>query len=89
MNILDDLKTLDEELYKNLMFLKTYEGDVSDLCLTFSLSDNEMGVQREIDLIPKGANIDVTSSNRYKYIQVVAKYYLHDRIFQQSGAFFQ
>ena len=24
-NIIDDLKTLDAELYKNLMFLKTYE----------------------------------------------------------------
>lgn len=32
-NIIDDLKTLDAELYKNLMFLKTYEVCQFDVCL--------------------------------------------------------
>ena len=37
-----DLRFLDEQLYKNLIFLKTYEGDVADLGLTFSYVDNGM-----------------------------------------------
>ena len=32
--MLSDLSTKDAELYKNLMFLKCYEGDAEDLCLT-------------------------------------------------------
>jgi ubiquitin-protein ligase E3 C len=34
-NMISDLKFLDKELFKNLNFLKTYEGDFEDLCLTF------------------------------------------------------
>jgi ubiquitin-protein ligase E3 C len=52
VNLVNDLNTLDPELYKNLMFLKTYEGDIADLSLTFSVSDDSFGGQKEIDLIP-------------------------------------
>jgi ubiquitin-protein ligase E3 C len=79
MNLFNDLATLDEELYKNLMFLKTFEGDIADLCLTFSVTDDALGGNKEIDLIAGGSNIAVTSSNRHRYINLVAKYYLHDR----------
>jgi len=88
MNLINDLSTLDPELYKNLMFLKTYEGDIADLGLTFSVADNSMGGQREIELIPGGGNIDVTSQNRHRYVNLAAKYYLHDRLKRQAGAFF-
>lgn len=33
--------------------------------------------------------MDVTSKNRHRYINAVAKYYLHDRIRNQAGAFFK
>ena len=88
MNLINDLATLDKELYKNLLFLKTYENDFSDLGLTFSIIDDTFGVQTEIDLIPGGKNRSVTSSSKHRYIQSVAKYYLHDRIQKQSAAFF-
>jgi len=42
-NLINDLATLDKDLYKNLMFLKTYDGDISDLCLTFSITDDAFG----------------------------------------------
>ena len=48
-----------------------------------------MGCTTEKILIPNGSNISVTRSNRHYYVQVVAKYYLHDRIAAQAGAFFQ
>ena len=59
------------------------------MALTFAVSDNELGMQQEVDLIPNGRNIEVTSMNSHRYIQSVAKYYLHDRIQKQAGAFFQ
>ena len=36
-----------------------------------------------------GANVPVTSSNKHRYINSVAKYYLHDRIKVPSRAFFR
>ncbi|KAM0874648.1 hypothetical protein ACQ4PT_037331 [Festuca glaucescens] len=36
---LDELSTLDSELYRSLMQLKHYEGDVEDLCLDFKTAD--------------------------------------------------
>lgn len=34
------------------MFLKTYEGDVEDLGLTFTIVQDVFGDQKEVDLIP-------------------------------------
>lgn len=47
---LNDLATLDAELYKNLMFLSSYEGDVEDLALTFTISQDAYDAQREVCL---------------------------------------
>jgi len=72
-----DLKTYDPELYKNLVTLKTYEGDVeNDLGLSFSLTIEEDGKIRNFDLIENGNNIPVTNSNRLTYIKKVTDYYL-------------
>ena len=38
-NQVDDLQALDAELYLNLMKMKYYEGDVSDFCLSMSVSE--------------------------------------------------
>jgi ubiquitin-protein ligase E3 C len=50
------------------MFLKTYEGDAADLCLTFTVANDDFGRNDEIELIPNGANIEVTNSNKQRYI---------------------
>lgn len=55
---------MDAELYKHLMFLKHYEGDVQELYLTFSVQDNLLGVQRVVELKPGGSKIDVVNQNR-------------------------
>ena len=41
-----------------------------------------------LELFPGGSKVDVTHTNRLRYINLVAKHYLHDRIRRQSGAFF-
>ena len=72
-----DLKTYDPELYKSLVTLKTYEGDVeNDLGLYFSLTIEKNGKNVNFDLIEEGSNIPVTKSNRFTYIKKVTDYYL-------------
>ena len=44
----NDLATLDSELYRNLMFLREYEGDVEDLALTFTASRQVYGATSEV-----------------------------------------
>lgn len=44
----NDLATLDEELYRNLMFLRSYEGDVEDLALTFTVTRDIYGDHQEV-----------------------------------------
>lgn len=45
----NDLPTLDAELATNLMFLRDYDGDFAELALTFTISDSEYGVNREVN----------------------------------------
>lgn len=49
------------------MFLKTYAGDVTDLCLTFTVANDDFGVS-EVPLIANGADIEVTNENKRRYI---------------------
>lgn len=47
---INDLLTLDPELYRNLMFLREYEGNFADLALTFTTADNDLDANREVSL---------------------------------------
>lgn len=86
-NFVDDLPSLDEELYRNLMFLKTYAGDCDDLGLNFAIVDNEFDESRVTELIKGGENISVSNENRIQYIHYVANYRLNAQIRHQSKAF--
>jgi hypothetical protein len=75
-NNLYDLKSIDEELLKNLLFLKKYDdGDVSDLCINFSVTSSSYGVDTIIPLINNGNNTNTHTtltlhSNTYIHIQI-------------------
>jgi ubiquitin-protein ligase E3 C len=85
-NYVDDLRSLDYDLHKNLLSITQLE-DVSTLDLTFSVLEDRLGAQMDVPLIPNGENIFVTNSNRHRYIASMAYYYLHDRIRSQTSAF--
>jgi|EP00979_Chaetoceros_neogracilis_P006281 ubiquitin-protein ligase E3 C len=68
-------------------FLKTYEGDAKDLCLTFAVAKDEFGNNEEIPLIAGGRDKEVTNFNKHRYIGLVAKHYVCDRVKEQSEAF--
>ncbi|KAF9303600.1 Ubiquitin-protein ligase E3B [Mortierella antarctica] len=84
---LDEMRSFDEEMFKNLMFLKKYEGDVKDLGLTFSLDENLFGTHRTIELLRGGKDVEVTKENRINYIFQVSDYRLNRQIQEQSRAF--
>ena len=88
-NSLNDLKSLDPELFKQLAYMRTYEGDAEDLMLTFSVTDeNEVtGERKEVDLMPGGTQVAVTNKNKFRYVYMVADFRLNRRIKAQTDAF--
>ncbi|KAI0390752.1 hypothetical protein F5Y17DRAFT_43051 [Xylariaceae sp. FL0594] len=89
---LNDLRDLDPELYKGLMDLKNYPGDVADLSLDFTIADSvrdASGQRRNIirPLRKDGANIPVTNKDRPLYISYVANHRLVAQQYRQTKAF--
>ena len=84
---LDELPSLDPALATSLDFLKRYDGDVeSDLCLTFSVDEEEFGKRVTVDLKEGGRCVAVTSDNRIEYVHLMADYRLNQQIAAQSKA---
>ncbi|XP_039276573.1 ubiquitin-protein ligase E3C isoform X2 [Nilaparvata lugens] len=83
------LASLDSVMYKNLLFLKNYEGNFAELGLDFTVVNDELGETTVEELKPNGRNIPVTSINRIEYIHLVADYKLNKQIYAQCLAFRQ
>ncbi|XP_074307347.1 E3 ubiquitin-protein ligase UPL6 [Silene latifolia] len=86
-NYLNDLPSLDPELYRHLLFLKHYQGEVSGLELYFVIVNNEYGEQTEEELLPGGKNMRVTNENVIPFIHLIANHRLNFQIRQQSSHF--
>ncbi|KAG2179095.1 hypothetical protein INT43_001945 [Umbelopsis isabellina] len=86
---IEQLQELDADMFRNLMFLKRYEGDVGDLCLTFSADMDFFNETKTVDLKYNGRDIPVTNDNRIEYIYVMGDYMLNQRIKEQTKAFIE
>jgi len=88
-NELNDLSSLDAGLYRNLLFLKRYQGDVEDLSLYLAVTEvvGQQGETRVVDLVPGGRDIPVTAANTLRYIHLMANHRLNTQIKPQSAAF--
>ncbi|VFQ60995.1 unnamed protein product [Cuscuta campestris] len=84
---LNDLPSLDPELYHHLIFLKHYEGNLSDLELYFVVVNNEYGEQKEEELLTGGKSMRVTNENVITFIHLVANHRLNAQIREQSSHF--
>ncbi|XP_031779888.1 ubiquitin-protein ligase E3B isoform X3 [Nasonia vitripennis] len=84
---LDELASLDQDLYRSLTMVKHYKGDVSELELTFSLDENVMGKVITYELKPGGKAILVTNENKINYIHLVAQFRMYVQIKDQISAF--
>lgn len=80
------LDSLDPVMYKNLMYLSQYEGDVAELGLDFTVNVNELGESRTEELKSGGAAIAVTSANHIEYVHLVADFKLNRQIQRQCAA---
>uniref|UniRef100_A0A2P2I5M6 Ubiquitin-protein ligase E3B n=1 Tax=Hirondellea gigas TaxID=1518452 RepID=A0A2P2I5M6_9CRUS len=84
---IDQLSSLDPELYKNLTYIKHYDGNVEDLGLTFSYDEERLGEVVSHDLRPGGKLLPVTNDNRIIYIHLMAHFKMHTQIRDQTKAF--
>ena len=74
-----DLKDIDEEYYNSLNSLKAMGADVEYLYADFTTTEETLGVKRVVELVPGGADIDVTEENLPEYIEACLKYRLLGR----------
>ena len=80
---------MDEELHKNLLFIKSYEGEFEQLSIDFTVCEEVMGVRTIHDLVPNGKSVDVSKSNRIQYTYLVANHHLNTRIREHCRAFME
>ncbi|KAL4371494.1 hypothetical protein HN51_015998 [Arachis hypogaea] len=88
-SFLDELSTLDPEIYRNLLYVKNYEGDVKELCLDFTVTEESFGKRHVIELKSGGKDISVTNENKLQYIHAMADYKLNIQILPFSNAFYR
>ncbi|KAL1132531.1 hypothetical protein AAG570_010486 [Ranatra chinensis] len=84
---IDELPSLDKELYRSLTYIKHHEGDVSDLELSFSVDHDLMGKLVTYELVPGGKAVPVNNHNKINYIHLMAHFRMHTQIRDQTAAF--
>lgn len=88
----NDLSDMDEDLYKGMLRLKNYAGDVSDLGIDFTITDQVSAPNEPVqtvtrNLMPNGDKMLVTNDNRPLYISYVARHRLVLQPALQTSAF--
>ncbi|XP_018332140.1 ubiquitin-protein ligase E3B isoform X2 [Agrilus planipennis] len=83
----DELPSLDADLYRSLNYIKHYEGDVSELDLSFTADEDCLGKLVTHELIPGGKAVSVTNDNKINYIHLMAHFRMHVQIKDQTAAF--
>lgn len=87
-NGINELRSLDEEIYTNLIKLRSATADELDsFGLTFTVTQDVLGVVTEVPLIPNGGDVAVTSANVMPYIHLLADYKLNRVAKRQVDAF--
>jgi len=70
----NDLKDIDEEYYNSLKGLKDLGADLEYVGIDFTATEETLGVKQTVELIPNGADVDVTQENLPEYIEACLKY---------------
>ncbi|XP_068620752.1 E3 ubiquitin-protein ligase Nedd-4 isoform X5 [Battus philenor] len=84
---LQDMESVDLEYYNSLMWIK--ENDPSELYLTFSVDEEQLGKTVQRELKPGGANISVDNENKFEYIKLVIQWRFVSRVQEQMYAFLE
>ncbi|CAI5710134.1 hypothetical protein KXD40_005508 [Peronospora effusa] len=84
-----DLEFVDNDLYKNLKWLRENK-DVESLALDFTVNVDQMSnTKKVVDLVPNGSNISVTEENKMEYINLRFKWIVATSISLQLGSLMQ
>ncbi|DAZ93420.1 TPA: hypothetical protein N0F65_000071 [Lagenidium giganteum] len=84
-----DLEFLDEELYRNAVWLRE-NTNVASLCLDFTVQRlDAQGVMTTVELKPGGQDIAVTDDNKEEYLDLLMKYRMFDTVKDQIAAMVQ
>lgn len=88
----NDLRDMDEELYKGMLRIKNFPGDISELGIDFTITDqaslpHEPPKTITRSLMPDGDTIFVTNDNRLLYISYIARHRLVIQPGLQTAAF--
>ncbi|CAH0518859.1 unnamed protein product [Peronospora belbahrii] len=85
-----DLEFVDNDLYKNLKWLRDNTG-VESLALDFTVTvDGQVSDKTKVvDLVPNGSNIAVTEENKIEYINLRFKWVVASSISLQLGSLMQ
>eukprot|EP00934_Nitzschia_sp_Nitz4_P003621 Nitzschia sp. Nitz4//scaffold265_size26576//3226//5822//NITZ4_008244-RA/size26576-augustus-gene-0.20-mRNA-1//1//CDS//3329544828//3611//frame0 len=74
----EDLEAQDEGYYQSLKKFTTMQ-DLSVMCLDFTITEETMGVRRDVELIPGGNMKEVTAENLPQYLEANLRYRMLDR----------
>eukprot|EP01064_Diplonema_japonicum_P039501 TRINITY_DN9915_c0_g4_i1.p1 TRINITY_DN9915_c0_g4~~TRINITY_DN9915_c0_g4_i1.p1 ORF type:complete len:898 (+),score=194.63 TRINITY_DN9915_c0_g4_i1:35-2728(+) len=86
-NCMHDLSSLDPELHKNLLQLKTMLPDeVESVGLVFAVTVDRVGITKTIEFFPGGADTPVTDENKMRYIHMMSYFKLTQQISKQVTA---
>ena len=85
---LSDLEFVDAQLHRNLLWMRENTG-AEMLCLCFSVTQEEGGQIVEHELIPGGADKEVTDENKDEYISEMLKYRMLTSVSKQLHSFLQ
>lgn len=76
----EDLAAQDEEYYHNLQTLLELDADTLEaMCLDFTVTEELFGARQVVELIPNGANIEVTTDNLVEYLEANLRYHMLER----------
>ncbi|RMZ82489.1 hypothetical protein DV737_g2008, partial [Chaetothyriales sp. CBS 132003] len=83
---LKDLESMDLDYLKSLQWI--LENDITDSIMEdFSVTEEQFGESKIIDLIPNGRNVGVTEENKHDYVQKIVQYRLFDSVKEQMDEF--
>lgn len=87
-NSINDLRTLDEELFRNLLkLIRMEDQELDTLELTFSVNEVVDGRSYVFELVPGGDKIKVDLSNKLNYIHQVSNFKLNQSLQIQTKWF--
>lgn len=72
---MDELPSLDKDLYRSLTYIKHHDGDIAELDLTFSVDEDVMGRVVTHELVPGGRAVPVTNQNKLVSFYFINYYY--------------